>query len=84
GLELAMGFHAANNLVGALLVTTDWTVFQTNSILKDLSEPTAGFDVLLPVVVIYPLLLFVFGRVYRWQDWRDKLAGNISLHQLNK
>jgi membrane protease YdiL (CAAX protease family) len=84
GLELAMGFHAANNLVGALLVTTDWTVFQTNSILKDLSEPTAGFDVLLPVVVIYPLLLFVFGRIYRWQDWRDKLAGNISLHQLNK
>ena len=26
GLELALGFHAANNLIGALLVTTDWIV----------------------------------------------------------
>ena len=35
GLELALGFHAGNNLVGALLVTADWTAFRTNSILKD-------------------------------------------------
>jgi hypothetical protein len=25
GMELALGFHAANNLVGALLVTSDWS-----------------------------------------------------------
>ncbi|MDP5098051.1 MAG: CPBP family intramembrane metalloprotease, partial [Flavobacterium sp.] len=49
GLELALGFHAANNLVGALLLTADWTAFQTNSILKDVSEPSTGFDVLLPI-----------------------------------
>lgn len=80
GLELALGFHAANNLIGALLVTTDWTVFQTNSILKDLSEPNAGFDVILPVVVIYPLLLVFFGRRYRWYDWKHKLTGNININ----
>ena len=34
GLELAIGFHAANNLIAALLVTADWTVFQTESILN--------------------------------------------------
>lgn len=28
GLELAIGFHAANNLITALLVTSDWTAFQ--------------------------------------------------------
>ena len=39
GLELALGFHAANNLFTALLVTADWTAFQTNSLLKDISEP---------------------------------------------
>jgi hypothetical protein len=38
GLELTLGFHAANNLIGALLL--DWTVFQTHSILKDV-EPQA-------------------------------------------
>ena len=42
GLELSLGFHAANNLVGALLVTSDWSVFQTNAVLKDVSEPSAG------------------------------------------
>jgi hypothetical protein len=42
GMELALGFHAANNLVGALLVTSDWSAFQTHSIFKDISEPEAG------------------------------------------
>ena len=81
GMELAIGFHAANNLIGALLVTTDWTVFQTNSILKDLSEPSAGFDIILPVVVIYPILLFIFSKKYYWQDWKGKLTGKINTEQ---
>jgi uncharacterized protein len=79
GMELALGFHAANNLIGALLVTSDWTVFQTNSILKDVSEPTLGFDVILPVVLIYPILLLIFGRKYKWNNWKEKLTGNIKI-----
>ena len=31
GIELALGFHAANNLTTALLVTSSWTAFQTES-----------------------------------------------------
>ncbi|MCA1965844.1 MAG: CPBP family intramembrane metalloprotease [Flavobacterium sp.] len=77
GLELALGFHAANNLVGALLLTADWTAFQTNSILKDLSEPSAGFDVLTPVFVIFPILLLIFSKVYGWNNWREKLTGKL-------
>jgi hypothetical protein len=77
GLELALGFHAANNLVGALLLTADWTAFQTNSILKDLSEPSAGFDVLTPVFVIFPILLFIFSKVYDWNNWKEKLTGKL-------
>lgn len=83
GMELALGFHAANNLVGALLVTSDWTVFQTNSIFKDLSEPSAGIDVILPVFVIYPILLFIFSKKYGWANWKDKLTGKISNVELN-
>ena len=77
GLELALGFHAANNLVGALLLTADWTAFQTNSILKDLSEPSAGFDVLTPVFVIFPILLLIFSKVYGWNNWKEKLTGKL-------
>ena len=79
GMELALGFHAANNLIGALLVTSDWTAFQTNSILKDVSEPTLGFDVIMPVVLIYPILLLIFGRKYKWNNWKEKLTGNIKI-----
>ena len=42
GIELALGFHAANNLFTALLVTSSWTAFQTESILIDISEPSLG------------------------------------------
>ena len=77
GMELALGFHAANNLVGALLVTSDWSAFQTNSIFKDISEPSAGLDVILPVVLIYPILLFIFSKKYNWTNWKEKLTGNI-------
>jgi hypothetical protein len=77
GLELAFGFHAANNLIGALLVTSDWSAFQTNSILKDISDPSTGLDVIVPVVLIYPILLFIFSKKYKWTNWKEKLTGNI-------
>lgn len=78
GMELALGFHAANNLVASLLVTSDWTALQTPSVLKDVSEPSAGFDVLLPLV-LYPILLFVFSRIYKWGNWKEKLTKKIIL-----
>ncbi|MCZ8197061.1 MAG: CPBP family intramembrane metalloprotease [Flavobacterium sp.] len=77
GMELSLGFHAANNLVGALLVTADWSAFQTHSILKDISEPSAGFDVIAPVLIIYPILLFIFAKKYNWTNWKEKLTGEI-------
>jgi len=77
GLELALGFHAANNLTTALLVTADWTAFQTNSIYKDVSEPELGWDVFIPVLVIYPILLWVFSKKYGWTNWKERLTGKI-------
>lgn len=77
GMELALGFHAANNTIGALLITSDWTAFQTNSILKDVSNPSAGIDVILPVFLIYPILLFIFSKKYQWTNWKEKLTGRI-------
>ena len=77
GMELALGFHAANNLVTALLVTANWTAFQTDSILKDMSKPAAGYDVLVPVLVIFPILLFIFSKKYQWNNWKEKLTGKV-------
>ena len=77
GLELALGFHAANNLTAALLVTADWTAFQTHSIYRDISEPELGWDVLVPVLVVYPILLYIFSKRYGWNDWKDRLMGKV-------
>lgn len=78
GMELALGFHAANNLIGALLVTTDHTVFQTYAIFKDNAAPVADFQsVILPVFIIFPILLFVFSKKYNWTNWKDKLTGKM-------
>ena len=77
GLELSLGFHAANNLVGALLLTADWTAFQTESLYRDVSEPTLGWDVFIPVLVVYPILLFIFSKKYGWKNWKEKLTGKV-------
>lgn len=84
GLELSLGFHAANNLIGALLVTSDWSALQTHSILKDISEPSAGFDIILPVVTIYPILLFILSKKYGWTNWKEKLTGKLQEYQTDK
>ncbi|MEM8509357.1 MAG: CPBP family intramembrane glutamic endopeptidase [Bacteroidota bacterium] len=77
GLELALGFHAANNLITALLVTADWTAFQTDSIYRSIAAPTLGWDVFIPIVVIFPILLFIFSKKYGWTNWKERLAGKV-------
>jgi len=77
GLELALGFHAANNLITALLVTADWTAFQTDSIYRDISEPTLGLDAFIPVFVVFPILLLIFSKKYKWTRWKDRLFGKV-------
>jgi hypothetical protein len=78
GMELALGFHAGNNLIAVLLVTADWTVFQTNSILSDISEPTTGIEVIIPVVVFYPILIAIMAWKYKWTNWSEKLLGKVQ------
>lgn len=76
GIELALGAHAANNLIGALLISADWTAFNVPSVLKDVSEPSFGLDALLPLLVVYPLILYVFSKKYQWKNTKQKLFGS--------
>ncbi len=80
GLELALGFHAANNLIGALLVTSNWTAFQTNSIFLNIGNPdTVNIaEFIWPVIIIYPLLLLFFSKKYHWTDWKKHLFGKVK------
>ena len=78
GMELALGFHAGNNLLIALIVTADWTVFQTTSIFKYIGEPNVINQSLFSLSIIYPILLFYFSRKYNWTNWKGKLTGKVK------
>ena len=77
GTELALGWHAANNIVASLLVTTDWTVLQTNAVLKDITEPSMDSEVLINLLILYPLLIFIFQKKYKWKDAFTKLTSKL-------
>jgi hypothetical protein len=83
GTELAIGFHAANNLFIALLVTADWTAFQTDSLLIDTSDPTADWTTFIPMLIYYPALILLFAKKYKWNNWSQKLFGKIDVPVLN-
>ena len=75
GLELALGYHAGNNLLISLLVTSDWTAFQTNSLFLDVSTP----DVYVLAFMQLPMLLILlvlFSWKYGWNNWRQRLISS--------
>ncbi|MBT7135182.1 MAG: CPBP family intramembrane metalloprotease [Polaribacter sp.] len=78
GTELALGLHAINNIIAAFFVTTNWTVFQTDALYLDISEPSVGFEMFFPVLILYPFLLYVFSSKYGWNNWLEKLTGKIE------
>ncbi|MBT4412918.1 MAG: CPBP family intramembrane metalloprotease [Polaribacter sp.] len=77
GTELALGLHASNNMFAAFLITTDWTVFQTDALFIDTSEPSLTWEMFLPVFVLYPLILLLFAKKYGWKNWLEKLTGKV-------
>jgi membrane protease YdiL (CAAX protease family) len=78
GTELSLGLHAANNMIAAFLVTTDWMVFQTDALFIDTSEPSVTWEMFIPVFVLYPLILWMFSKKYGWNNWVEKLTGKVE------
>ncbi|MFA5298173.1 MAG: CPBP family intramembrane glutamic endopeptidase [Lutibacter sp.] len=77
GLELSLGFHSANNILAAILVTSNWAAFQTEALFIDVSEPSVGFEMFVPVFVLYPMILLIFSKKYGWTNWKEKLLGHV-------
>lgn len=73
GIELALGFHAANNFITSLLVTSSWTAFQTESIFIDISEPSLLGETIISMLILYPLFYIYLFKKYKWSDLKSKL-----------
>ena len=76
GLELALGFHAANNLLGALLITSDSAVFQTDALFITTADSNI-YELLIQVFIIFPILLYIFSKKYNWANWKQKLFKSV-------
>ncbi len=77
GLELALGFHFGNNFLAATLVTAEYSALQTDAAFKTVASPGAGLEIIIPVLVIYPVFLLILAKKYKWTDWKEKLTGRV-------
>ena len=85
-LELALGFHLGNNLMAALLITSDFAAIHTDAVFKysGVEKPVDMLnEMIVSIAIVYPIILFIFAKKYNWTQWPAKLAGKIQpqVHQ---
>src|SRR6056297_626186 len=87
GLELALGFHFGNNLMAALLVTSDWSAIQADALFRNTAQSATGdmiIEMLLSVFITFPIILFVLAKKYGWKNWKEKLTGKVLTEEAFK
>ena len=80
-LELALGFHLGNNLMAALLITSDFSAIQTDAIFKYSGIENSNDilnEMIVSILIVYPIILFIFAKKYNWTNWSRKLSGKID------
>ena len=80
-LELALGFHFGNNLMAALLITSDFSAIQTDAIFKYSGIENSNDilnEMIVSILIVYPIILFIFAKKYNWTNWSRKLSGKID------
>lgn len=78
GLELAIGFHAANNIAISLMVTTEWSALQTDALYVGTAEPVLS-EMLIFLGGMFVVLLGIFQLRYKWTNWGQKLFGKVNI-----
>jgi membrane protease YdiL (CAAX protease family) len=80
GMELSLGFHLGNNLMAALLITSDFSALQTDAVFRysAKTDPTDQLtEMIISMLIAYPLLLFILAKKYKWTNWKEKLTGKV-------
>ena len=71
GLELSIGYHAANNVFMALIVSNDWQVFQTNALYLNTASPAVSWLELLISLCIFPILFLLYKKIFKWTSLKE-------------
>lgn len=86
-LELALGFHFGNNLIAAMLLTSDFSALQTDALFRySGAENTASTltEMIVSILITYPIILIILARKYKWTNWKEKLTGKVGPIQTEK
>jgi len=81
GLELALGFHLGNNLLAALLVTSEWSALQTDAMFKYVNEQATDAmvsEMLTSIAISYPIIIIILAITFKWKNWGNKLFGKVE------
>ena len=79
-LELALGFHLGNNMMAALLITSDYSAIHTDAVFKysGVENPVAILnEMIISIAIVYPIILYIFAKRYNWTNWKAKLTGKV-------
>ena len=71
GLELSIGYHAANNIFTALMVSNNWQVFQTNAVFVNTAPPEIGWIDLVISLAIFPILFLIYKKIFKWSSLKE-------------
>lgn len=80
-LELALGFHLGNNLMAALLITSDYSAIHTDAVFRysGVENPADILnEMIISIAIVYPIILYIFAKRYHWTNWKTKLSGKIQ------
>ncbi|WP_338408684.1 CPBP family intramembrane glutamic endopeptidase [uncultured Flavobacterium sp.] len=80
-IELALGFHLGNNLMAALLITSDFSAIHTDAVFRysGVENPVDMLnEMLVSIAIVYPIMLFIFAKKFKWTNWISKLSGKIE------
>lgn len=70
GMELALGFHFGNNLMSAILITTDYSALQTDALFKYTGKENSADtlnEMIISMLIAYPIILFILAK--KPQTW---------------
>ena len=72
GIELAIGYHAINNLWIVLIANTDVTAIPSPSLFEIPIGEAALFPDVFTQLGMLLILIAVFNHKYKWFNWRGK------------
>jgi len=63
-----------------IMTLMDEGALQADAIFRNIAivEGAILSEILVPVFVVFPILLFIFSRLYKWTNWKERLFGKVK------